>query len=149
MIKKRVVHNKGKRKDNYEPLKIVSEKLTGIKRSNTTKNKIRLSSLGKKHSIETKIILSEKGKIHNKGKSNPMYGKIGENNPNYNKGLKNIKWKIIHPDGKEIFTNCLTSFCRDYEENTGIKLYQSNFQHIVSGRIKQYKGFKCERLENM
>ena len=88
MIKKRVVHNKGKRKDNYEPLKIVSEKLTGIKRSNTTKNKIRLSRLGKKHSLETikKISLFRKGYKH----TEETKRKIRESSKGKHAYLKNI-----------------------------------------------------------
>jgi len=101
---------------------------------------------GKKHSEETKKKLSEKGKIHNKGERNPMYGKLGKNNPNYSKGNEGRWWLITYPDGKEIEINCLSSFGRDYEKETGIKLFTSNLTNVASGKVKHYKGFKCKNL---
>jgi len=140
-------------KKTKEHRKKLSEAHKGKKHSEETLKKLsKINSgsgnpmYGKKHSKETRKKLSEKGKIHNKGERNPMYGKIGENNPNYGKGNKGRQWLITYPDGKEIEINCLSSFGRDYEKETGIKLFVSNLTNVASGKLNHYKGFKCNYL---
>jgi len=101
---------------------------------------------GKKHSIESIQKMSEKSKERFSDVKNvPMYGRTGEKNPCFNKS--NNTWKIIYPNGDEVIVeNGLGKFCRDYEKETGIKLYASNFSHVVSGRVKSYKGLICEKI---
>jgi len=75
--------------DSYNPYfnicKIANSQL-GIKRSEETKEKIRLVHIGKKHSDETRINMS-KNHADISGKNNPMYGIhiSGKNHWNYGK----------------------------------------------------------------
>jgi len=132
-----------------ETKKKLSESHKGKKLSEETKEKISKMwsgdgnpMYGKTHSKETKRKISEKAKINNKGEKNPMYGKKGDKSPHFNKSRNDYIWKIICPDGKKIEVDSIKKFCREYEEKTGIKLFQSNFCHMRNGKINQYKGFK-------
>lgn len=116
-----------------------------IKKFKTMNSGIDNGMYGKKHSEKTLKLLSKRGKVHNKGERNPMYGKTGENNPNYGNGHKDKRWLVIYPDGKEVETSCLSSFARDYEKETGIKLFTSNLTNVANGKIRQYKGLKCKK----
>jgi len=107
-------------------------------------------------------ILSEetKRKIGNKqlGEKNHMFGKRGQDNPNFGKKKSNITkskiskskigkltgkdnssskiWEIIDPEGKIIITNDLSKFC--FENNINHKSFVSN---------KRWYKWKCQTIE--
>ena len=90
-----------------------------------------------------------------KGNKNPMFGKshslktinkikatkansqssIGENNPR-------AKWHytLFDPNGKCYETNCLSTFCPDFE------LDRRTMVDVMSGKIKQHKGWTGHRI---
>ena len=85
---------------------------------------------GKKHSTETIKRISEKKKGNIPGNK----GLFGLNNP------QSKKYKITFPDGKTKIIIGLTQFCR---ENN---LTYQTMCAVASGRVKQHKLFKCERI---
>jgi hypothetical protein len=100
---------------------------------------------GKKHKESTKIKISEKAKLRT-GEKNPMWGKRGENNKNYNRINSKKKWIMTFPDGTVVEVFNMNSFSRKYEEETGIKLFVSNFTNVSKGKLKAYKGIKCTEV---
>jgi group I intron endonuclease len=62
----------------YNILRFAGSSL-GYKHTGETKEKMRYSALGRKHSEVTKILMSEL----KTGELNSMFGKFGENNPNF------------------------------------------------------------------
>lgn len=80
-IKKRSLANTGKKRSEETKRKI-SEKAKKRIRTPEQKEKFAKNRLGKKHSEETKQKMKDKAK---RGKDNPMFGKIGNQNPFYGK----------------------------------------------------------------
>src|SRR5205085_11039877 len=72
---------------------------------------------GRQHSKETKQILSDV----KKGEKNPMFGKTGENHPNYGKNLPN-ETKIILSDAKKGEKNPMFGKTEENHPNYGKNL---------------------------
>ena len=136
--------SKPKSKEHKEKL---SKLAKGRRLSKETRRKISKfmseRNKGNKHSKETRRKISEKAKLR-VGKLNPNYGNIGKKSKLFNKSSRDYIWKIIYPDGERIEVDSIKKFCREYTEETGIKLFQSNFCHMRNGELKQYKGFRLE-----
>jgi group I intron endonuclease len=81
------------------------------------------------HSDDTKKLLSRNH--HDvSGTNNPMYGKLGKDNP------KSMKFWAIDPDGNRYEDIGIANFCR----NNG--LLDSNVVGVLKGDRKQHKGWK-------
>jgi len=107
----------------------ISKKLTGIKRSEKTKNKIRLANLGKTvtHTEITKLKISQK----NSGKYNGMFGIHGINN----KKSKPILQYTLKNEFIKEWVNA-----REIQNNLGIDYKQISDTCI--GKQKTCHGFK-------
>jgi len=138
--------NKGLNKESNAVLKIISEKQKGKKQTEKSRQKMSIAKIGTKRTEEAKHKASEtmkenyrtgkmspyfKGKVpwnkdkkcpeiseKMKGENNPMYGRIGELNPNWNNGSsfepygigfnKEFKQSILERDNYECRDpNCL------------------------------------------
>jgi len=106
--------------------------------SKETKIKISIAQKGKKASEETKRKMSDsrknrigtmKGKHHSEKTKNKL-----------STLLSKITWKIIYPSGQENIIKSLNKFCK---EN---KLHATTMCQVAKGKLKQHKGFKCEKL---
>lgn len=115
--------NPSKRKDVREKLSIIS------------KNRYMTEthpSLGRKHSNETKTKISIKAKGRCAGIKNPMYGIVGENNPN------SKQYNITYPNGSKQKILGLKHWCL----KNGL-VYSSVLSCVKKGRT--YKNYKIER----
>jgi len=52
-----------------------------------------------------------------------------------------IIYKVTTPKGENIKVHGLREFCRSY---TKVKLNHNYLSYCAKGKIKKYKGFKCE-----
>jgi group I intron endonuclease len=81
------------------------------------------------HSVTTKKLLSENH--HDvSGSNNPMFGKLGKDNP------KSVKFWAIDPSGKRYEECGIANFCRING------LLDSNVVGVLKGDRKQHKGWK-------
>ena len=94
------------------------------------------SMYGKKHSKETRELISSIISKIQKGKNNPNYGNTGNKNP------LSKQYEITFPDNHiEIITG-MKQFCRDHNINP------TSMARIYKGKSKSglHKGFSCKEM---
>lgn len=130
----------------------------GMKHTEETKEKIRQSKIGLKYSDETKkkqsikkkiFYESEKGildrqKRSDKLKENPLPIRIGFKQPQSQKEKVATalaqRYLIIKPNGEQEEIENLNKYCRDNNLHVG------NMCSVASGKLKQYKGYKAQKI---
>lgn len=99
------------------------------------RRKISNSKKGKKLSKEHKRKLSESKKgCKGHKQSKESIAKITESNSHY--------WQITDPEGNVFIIKNLNKFC------TENRLDQSNMWTVSTGKRKQHKGWRCEKLDD-
>ena len=58
----------------------------------------------------------------------------------WSKQIGLVGWKLIYPDGKEIFIDNLRIFCKNNN------LQEDNLYNVAKGKRKHHKGFKVEKV---
>jgi hypothetical protein len=104
------------------------------KMSEQTKEKLRLTNTGKKHSIKTKEKISKgnKGKILNQ-----------ETRDKISSTLCKKTYKLISPFDEKIVIKNITRFCK--ENNLPL----SSLRRVISGKKEHYKGWTGQVLQSM
>jgi group I intron endonuclease len=110
--------------------------------------------LGKKHTTETKILMSVVKKGTGCGEENPMFGKCGALHHNFGKKMpQNGKSGVDHPNyGKvspnrkvvlqlDLEGNLIKEFCSIKKASEELKIHKKYIGACCNGRYKQAKGF--------
>jgi hypothetical protein len=135
--------------------KIISEE-TRIKISKSSKGKImskiskeknRQWHLGKRASKKTRKKMSESHRGHVVSKiTKRRLSKSHKNKKHTEAHIKHqiesrsLNWQIIYPSGKMKIIKNLNQFCKNNNLNSGAMC------QVAKGKLKQHKGFKCEKL---
>ena len=101
-------------------------------RSEETKAAIRNSLLGKKHSEERKQKMRD-NKPNRSGSNNPMFGKIGKDNPNYGKKRSEESVARIRDAAKKSQVMMTCPHCGHVGSGSGMKRWHMNHcRHILN-----------------
>ena len=131
-------------KHTEETKKLLSElakKKVGNKNPNYGNHKLagkNNPNYGKHLSEEARKKISEKSKEKNRGKGNPMYGKRGENNPNWNRG-KNVNQIDLNGNIIKVWNN----------RREAIQKYGNSIAVCLSGKTKTAYGFIWRYIEEV
>lgn len=125
---------------------------TEFRHTEEAKEKISKGNMGQKRTMETRNKMSKahkgkvKSKVHCKNISIAKKGKKRSNEA-IEKMIAIISknYKIITPNGDVIFVKGLKQFCREYKDE---KLCDSSLIKVAKGKIRHYKGYKCEYMED-
>jgi group I intron endonuclease len=96
----------------------------GYKCSDETKEKLRRKALGRKHTDETKKLISKSSKI---------------------RAIKYL-YELQSPNKEVFITNNLTDFCK---ENPQYNLYRRLMCDVANGKQKHHKGWTVRKLEHL
>jgi hypothetical protein len=121
----------------------LSESLKEVYRRDITKH----GRCGKKHTDETKRLISESKKGHTQSEESRMKRAAARKGYKHSQETKDrirdsnsYVWEVTDPDNNKEVTNNLKEYCKNHNLTVG------NMYSVASGALKHHKGYKIKRV---